>query len=153
MSVQLPPVAVGAGDGQHIALPTGDSITIKAGTGETRGALSVFESVHAPRSGPPKHTHRREDELWWVLDGCYRFQVGDDFVDLERGGMAFGPRDVPHAFQNTGDTPGRLLVIATPAGIEEFFERSAALRATAADPEQIAEVASAFGIDFIGPPL
>ena len=30
------------------------------------------------------------------------------------GGMAFGPRGLPHAFQNVGVALGRLLVITTP---------------------------------------
>ena len=34
------------------------------------------------------------------------------------GGMAFGPRGTPHAFQNIGDESGRLLIVTTPSGLE-----------------------------------
>lgn len=153
MTVQLPPVAVRTGEGRALASPTGDRITIKLGTGDTAGVLSAVEIVNSPSSGPPRHIHRREDELWWVLEGHYRFEVGETLVELEPGGMAFGPRDFAHAFVNVGDAPGRLLVITTPGGLEQFFERSAELRATTADPQQLADLGLAHGIDFIGPPL
>ena len=153
MSVRLSPVAVPTGEGRDLASPTGDRITIKLGTGDTGGALSAVEIVNSPGNGPPVHIHRRDDEVWWVLEGHYRFRVGETLVELEPGGMAFGPRDVPHAFTNVGDAPGRLLVITTPAGLERFFEQSAALRAPPADPQQMAEVGSAHGIEFVGPPL
>lgn len=153
MSVRPAPVAVPAGAGHDLPSPTGDRITIKIGTGDSGGSLSVLEISNSPRSGPPLHVHRREDELWWVLEGRYRFSVGDTLVELEPGGMAFGPRDVAHAFQNVGDAPGRLLVITTPSGLEQFFERSAALRTGTADPERLIELGLAHGLEFIGPPL
>ena len=61
--------------------------------------------------------------MWYVLEGDYRFKVGEAMFRVSEGGMAFGPRGAPHGFQNIGDTPGRLLVIATPSG------RGAVLRA------------------------
>jgi mannose-6-phosphate isomerase-like protein (cupin superfamily) len=73
------------------------------------------------------HTHLREDELWYVIDGDFRFKAGDAMLRVSAGGMAFGPRGLPHAFQNIGDAPGRLLVITTPSGPERFFEEFAAL--------------------------
>ena len=64
--------------------------------------------------------------------------------------MAFGPRNVPHAFQNVGDTLGRLLVITTPSGLERFFEQFAA---SPGGPDALADVGIANWIDFVGPPL
>jgi mannose-6-phosphate isomerase-like protein (cupin superfamily) len=80
-------------------------ITIKAGTRQTNGAMTVMELRVAPGSGPAMHIHLREDELWWVLEGEFRFRTADDRLRVSTGGMAFGPRGMPHAFQNIGDTP------------------------------------------------
>ena len=52
--------------------------------------------------------------------------------------MAFGPRGAPHGFQNVGDTPGRLLVIATPSGVERLFEQCAELLPGPLDTEALA---------------
>jgi hypothetical protein len=67
--------------------------------------------------------------------------------------MAFGPRGMPHAFQNVGDTPGRLLVITNPSGLERFFEQWAALLPGPVDPEAIVGVGHANWLEFDGPPL
>jgi uncharacterized RmlC-like cupin family protein len=88
-----------------------------------------------------------------VLQGEYRFQAGDEKFRVSAGGMAFGPRGVPHGFQNLGDETARLLIITTPAGLERFFEDFAALPPGPLDPEALAIVGRASGIDFVGPPL
>ncbi|WP_232660351.1 cupin domain-containing protein [Pseudonocardia sp. TRM90224] len=153
MSMSVPPFAVPAGEGTTLPTPTGSSVTIKAGTSSTSGSMTVLEILSTPMDGPAAHVHHREDELWWVLEGDYRFKLGDTIITLSRGGMAFGPRGIPHAFQNLGATPGRLLVITAPSGLERFFEMSAELASGPLDPAQLAAVGSAAGIDFVGPPL
>jgi mannose-6-phosphate isomerase-like protein (cupin superfamily) len=84
----------------------GDVVTIKAATGQTNGSLTVLELLIGPKQGPALHTHLREDELWYVIDGDFRFKAGGAMLRTSTGGMAFGPRGTPHAFQNIGDTPG-----------------------------------------------
>ena len=83
-------------------------------TGNTNGALTVTEFVIQPKQGPALHTHLREDEVWYILEGDFQFKAGDEMLRVSTGGMAFGPRGTPHTFQNVGDTSGRLLVITTP---------------------------------------
>jgi mannose-6-phosphate isomerase-like protein (cupin superfamily) len=73
-------------------VPFGGSVTIKAQTRNTNGSLTVLEFVHPPKAGPALHLHFREDEVWYVLEGDYRFKVGDAMFRLSEGGMAFGPR-------------------------------------------------------------
>jgi mannose-6-phosphate isomerase-like protein (cupin superfamily) len=147
------PFAVQAGDGTALETPTGDVVTVKAATRQTNGSLTVLEFVIGPKQGPALHTHVREDELWYVLDGDFRFKAGDAMLRASTGGMAFGPRGMPHAFQNIGETPGRLLVITTPSGLERFFEEFAALLPGPASPEALTAVGYANWVEFIGPPL
>jgi quercetin dioxygenase-like cupin family protein len=66
---------------------------------QTNGSLTVLELVIGPKQGPALHTHLREDELWYVLDGDFRFKTGGAMFRVSTGGMAFGPRGTPHAFQ------------------------------------------------------
>lgn len=44
-------------------------------------------------------TCTREDETFLVLDGHYRFLIGDDEVVAERGAVLFSPREIPHRFE------------------------------------------------------
>ena len=103
--------------------------------------------------GPALHTHVREDEVWYVLEGDFRFKAGAEMFWVSTGGLAFGPRGTPHNFQNVGDEPGRLLVITAPSGAERLFEDYAALLPGPVGPEMLEAVARANWVDFVGPPL
>ena len=153
MYSSIPPFAVQSGEGDALATPTGDAVTIKADTRRTNGSLTVLELLVEPKSGPALHTHVRDDELWYVLEGDFRFKAGDVMLRASTGGMAFGPRGTPHAFQNVGDTSGRLLVVTTPSGIERFFEQFAGIEPGRVGPEQLAAVGRANWIEFVGLPL
>jgi mannose-6-phosphate isomerase-like protein (cupin superfamily) len=136
--------------------PTDDRVTIKGHSSNARGVLTVLELENTPMHGPASHVHHREDEIWYVLEGEFRFMVGDEHYRLSKGGMAFGPRDTPHCFQNIGGGPGRLLIICTPAGVERFFQEFAAKKSSSpvpTDPGFLAEIGHGYGVDFVGPPL
>lgn len=153
MSDPVIPFAMQPGEGRTLKTPFGDWITIKAHTRNTNGSMSVFEVASEPKSGPGLHTHLREDELWWVLEGEYRFKVGDAVFRLSQGGMAFGPRGTPHAFQNVRETVGRLLGITTPSGAERFFEQFAELPGGPIDRNMLADLGLANWVEMVGPPL
>ena len=146
------PFVVHPGDGTPVQMPIGGSTLTKAHTWNTNGALTVFELVVPPKQGPALHIHTREDEMWYVLDGHFRFKAGDAMMGAPTGAFVFGPRGTPHCFQNVADTPGRLLAICTPSGVERFFEQYAELP-DPGDPEAFNAIAHANWLEFVGPPL
>ena len=81
---------------------------LKASQRSTDGALTVFET--SVGAGPPLHVHDREDECFYVLDG----ELSGSFVFL--------PRGRPHRFWAVAE-PARLLLIAVPGGIEDYFHQ------------------------------
>jgi quercetin dioxygenase-like cupin family protein len=99
----------------------GDITTILATAAETEGRFSLFEVVIAPGQGPPPHTHTHEHEWFYVLDGEIEFGVGDQRRTATSGVFLSGPRDVPHYFRNVGAGRARMLVLASPPGLEGFF--------------------------------
>ena len=153
MTSSIRPFAVQAGEGVALPTPTADTITIKADTAMTNGSMSVFDLVVAAKSGPALHTHVRDDELWCVVEGDFRFKAGDTMLYVSTGGLAFGPRGMPHCFQNIGEEPGRLLIVTTPSGTERFFEQFAELLPGPVGPEALVEVGHANWLEFTGPPL
>jgi quercetin dioxygenase-like cupin family protein len=151
--MSIRPLVVAPGDGPTVQGPVGGPLTFKARGEETGGALTVIENVVAPGEGPPLHTHADEDEAWYVLAGELRFKLGEEVSWAPAGTFVFAPRNVPHAFQNAGDTPARVLVIFTPSGMERFFDRFAALPDGASPREAFGRIGGDVGMDVIGPPL
>jgi quercetin dioxygenase-like cupin family protein len=100
----------------------GDLVTFKIVGEDTNGAYSLFEVESNPGGGPPPHVHRREDEIFCVLEGEHEVSIGERTVRASAGSVVYGPRNVPHAYKNVGATPGRILGFVAPAGIEGFFE-------------------------------
>jgi quercetin dioxygenase-like cupin family protein len=99
----------------------GDTMTVKATAAKTGGSMAAVEILTAPGGGPPPHTHRNEDEMWYVLDGEFEILAGEETMRLTAGGFAFVPRETLHRFENVSDTPSRVLVVFTPGGFEGFF--------------------------------
>jgi quercetin dioxygenase-like cupin family protein len=69
---------------------------------------------------PPLHTHTREDEALYVLEGAITAYVGDETIEVEAGSYAALPKNVPHGLKVRGEEV-RLLVMLQPAGAEYFF--------------------------------
>jgi len=90
------------------------------GAPETGGAFSLFELTCPAGDGVPTHTHTTEDETFIALEGELTVTVGGVEHTLLPGGVAFGPRGVPHRFENRTDRPIRLLIVTTPGGFERF---------------------------------
>jgi quercetin 2,3-dioxygenase len=133
--------------------PVGGSLRILLRAADTGGTQTLLETVAAPGEGPPLHVHAVEAELLYVLCGTFRFRLADEVREAPAGDLLFVPAGMPHAWQNAGSEPGRLLVQFTPGspGMEAFFERFSAR----ADEGQtaFAELASPAGMTLAGPPL
>jgi quercetin dioxygenase-like cupin family protein len=147
------PLVLAGGEGTTIQGPVGGPLTFKLRGEQTDGALTVLENLVAPGEGPPLHTHRNEDESWYVLEGHLRFKLGADIADAPAGSFVFVPRGTAHCFQNVGAEPARILVMFTPAGMERFFDRFASLPAGAAGPDAFRSLGLEVGMDVVGPPL
>lgn len=120
----------------------------------------MFEAPIPPGDGPPLHSHEREDELFFVLEGRFKFVLdGREFIG-EPGAFVYAPRGSVHAFKNIGTTPGRFLITCTPAGIEVPFRAirvpdayEVAQGRAAPTMEQVVGELAKHGIAIHGPPL
>lgn len=104
--------------------------------GETGGALSLVEHPIEPGTlAAPMHTHRREDEFSYVLEGRIEAQVGGEVLLAEAGAVVVKPRNVPHTFWNPGPEPARVLEVISPAGFERYFRELPALFPESGEPD------------------
>ncbi len=98
------------------------------------------------------HVHEREDEVFLVLEGEHLFQVGREEHRVGPGGLVFAPRGVPHAQRRVVPRVGRVLVLAVPAGIENFFRDLAAADAAGVlGPDAYARASASHGITWLVP--
>src|ERR671922_702289 len=73
----------------------------------------------------PPHTHRDEDEAWYVLEGRLGFQLGDQEIEAGPGDAVVGPRGTPHSYWNAGSGPARYLIVMGPltsAALEKLHD-------------------------------
>src|ERR1700730_19174340 len=61
----------------------------------------------------PVHVHYRDDEVWYVLEGTLRIQVGDGEVEARAGSAVLVPRGTPHTYWNPGPGRVRYLLVMT----------------------------------------
>jgi quercetin dioxygenase-like cupin family protein len=147
------PLVVGPGEGPTVQGPAGGPLTFKVRGDQTGGALLVIENLIAPGDGPPEHTHANEDEWWHLVEGDLRFKLAGEISVAREGSFVFVPRGVAHAFQNIGNTPARIVVSFSPAGMERFFDEFAKLPEDGTAPEAFARLGAAAGMQVVGPPL
>lgn len=151
MSGRAAPFIVKAGDDRFEAPVRflNGRFDCKVSASDTDGALCVFDTYRFKSGGPPLHVHLEQDEWFLVLDGEFKFQVGDQMHHLAAGDSIFGPRRVPHAFRSLTET-GRLMITFQPAGTMEAF-----FAAEMVDPlsEAFRDLSRRHGMEVVGPPL
>jgi quercetin dioxygenase-like cupin family protein len=99
----------------------GDTYTFHTKGAETDGQCAVLEISVPPGSGPPLHSHTRESETFYVINGEFSFQYGDKKVVEKQGDFLYQKKGIPHTYKNVGKNVGRLLFTIIPAGFEIFF--------------------------------
>ena len=96
--------------------------TLKLLGHETNGSIMLFEETIPAGTKSLFHLHRDSDEVAWVLAGELTFQIGDEVRVGGPGTCAFLPRNVPHAWKNTGHETSRAVLFYTPASAGGYVE-------------------------------
>ena len=114
------PVLSGPGAGRTVTHGGGTSTELKLAGEQSGGDWAVVEWRVRAGDEPPVHTHTREDEALYVLEGAITAYVGEEEIEVEAGSYAALPKNVPHGLTVRGDEV-RLLVTLALAGAECFF--------------------------------
>jgi quercetin dioxygenase-like cupin family protein len=120
---------------------------------QTHGEMALYRVTAPTGTGAPPHRHAAQDEMFHVLDGTFELDCDGTVQRLAPGDFAFVPRGACHAFTSVGADTGRILIIGTPAGHEEFFrDCAAAIGSGSFTPERGAEICRQHGIELVGVP-
>lgn len=143
------------GEGTTYAV-VGDLYRFLAVAEDTDGRYAIWEATVPPGGGPPLHSHSREDEAFFVLDGTVTFYADGQSARLGPGGFAHLPTGIPHRFANETDTPASMLILVAPAGLEKMFEQTGRVWPDPTQPpgppgraeiERLIQAAPEFGIE------
>src|SRR5689334_20893147 len=136
---------------RFLGIPT----SIRSSAETTNGAFGLVESWEMPVGfASPYHTHHREDESFYVLEGEMAFVCGGKWLKAGPGTFVYGPRDIAHGFKVIGNSPARMLLMCNPAGFENFVLAQAAPISEPSSPPDMAKLlalAAQYGIDIHGP--
>ena len=140
-------IFIGPGEGAY--LPVLDIIH-KVTAESLGGAFTIIEVGLPPGGMIPPHTHTREDECAFVLEGELTFDVGGKIVLAPEGSFVLKPRGVYHAFCNTGKEPNRHLEIHTPGEFEDYYDEYERIVESEMDEEELrkarAELGERYGV-------
>jgi quercetin dioxygenase-like cupin family protein len=144
-------LVVPAGGGKYLDMTTpGRFAALKLLGHETNGSIMLFEETIPAGTKSLFHLHRDSDEVAWVLAGELTFQIGDEVRVGGPGTCAFLPRNVAHAWKNTGQETSRVVFFYTPAAaggyVEELLNRPGPM-----NDDQRKELRERYHWEIVGP--
>jgi quercetin dioxygenase-like cupin family protein len=120
-------------------------------TPQDANGVLILENTFRTRGGPARHLHYDQDEWFYVLEGSFIMEVGQERFTLQPGESLLAPRKIPHVWAYSGDGIGRIMVGFFPAGKMEAFFRE--VNKTNAMPAMDPALWRAHGMELVGPPL
>jgi mannose-6-phosphate isomerase-like protein (cupin superfamily) len=97
----------------------GTKMIIIASTSETNGSHTILQAIHPPNVGPALHMHPKGPETFQIIQGEYRFLIGDKNIEAKKYDIITVPKGVPHKF-SSGSNGGQFLV-TSPPDLENYF--------------------------------
>ena len=67
------------------------------------------------------HKHTKEDIILYVIEGTFLIQYGEKIIDVIPGMVLKLEKNIFHSYRKIGCDIGKLLMIYTPAGFENYF--------------------------------
>lgn len=141
--------------GEHYKMKgvTLNNLDIKISGKDTNNNIAVFEQTGlTPNGGPPLHIHPFQDEWFYVIEGEYLFQVGNDKYEMRAGDTIFLPRKIQHAFIQLSEK-GKMIVSYLPSGKMEAFFKVTNEWKSAPPQEEIKKVFKDHDMKIVGKPL
>lgn len=139
-------------------------VSIRISERDGSDGISVLEHRAPCGDSPPLHLHRTEDEIFHILEGEFRFRVGDEERRGGPGETLLVPKGTHHTYRVESTGGGRWLTVTSKGDFERFVREisRAAERIELPEPAEaptpeamkaLAVAADTYGIELVGPPL
>ena len=139
------------GGKHHASAAPGRFFDLKLLRDQTGDSLMLFEETLPAGTSSLYHLHHESDEVAWVLDGEFTFKIGDEIASGGPGTCVFMPRNVAHAWKNTGGETGRVLFLYTPGLAGGWIEAMTNRSAGATGAAEQAEFCERYRWEILGP--
>ena len=141
------PIAIAPGSGKVLKFL---GVTHKLTRAQNGGGYYLFESEFDPLGGNSLHVHRHEDEVVYVVKGEIEVRLATQRLHAAKGGVVHLPKNIPHALQNPLKTPLKIVAVAIPGGMEDYFdELEAILENGSMDDETHRKISLKYGIEWL----
>lgn len=147
------PLVDSASDSDFAITSWGEEARIRLRSNDTEGRISVLAYGAPAGFGPPRHLHRKDDEILLIEQGKIAVWTPQACRKAGPGDVVLLPKGLPHTWRAYGDASVRFQVTVAPGEFEPFFELIVERSLTLADQAALVEVASEAGMDIVGPPL
>lgn len=130
-----------------LGLPT----ILRATAKTTNGGFGLVEQVMPAGFASPYHTHRLEDEAFYVLEGQIAFVTDGRWTIAGPGTYVFGPRHIAHGFRVLGNAPARMLLLCSPGGFDQFVVEMSEPAPAPPNMAKLMALAAKYSVDIHGP--
>ncbi len=138
-------------------------VHIRVSEEESSDGISVLEHRAYQNDSPPLHIHKNEDEIFYVLEGEFRFVIGEKEHLLKKGNVLLAPKGIPHTYLITSSLGGSWLTITNGKDFERFVKKIGRPVAKIELPQkttpskeaidELTGIAKEFNIEIVGPPI
>jgi quercetin dioxygenase-like cupin family protein len=100
---------------------------------------------------PPPHSHRDNEEFFYVVEGLITYSVDAETRELRPGEWMSMPRGSVHGFRNGGSQAARALVVMTPDIGAQYFREVATVVNAGGPPDRarLVEVMTRYGLSLV----
>lgn len=98
----------------------GNKVTVLVSGEDTKGKYATILTEERKGFEPPPHTHMREDETFYVLEGQITYFLDDTVIHATPGTYIYAPKGIKHTFKVNTET-AKVLLTVFPAGFEQFI--------------------------------
>ncbi len=139
------PTVIGPSEGDLLDFEGSDMYIKFDGTDTDQGFYVAHEIIEPRTLAAPLHYHHNENEYFHVVEGRLGVMLGDEVVEAEAGTWVFKPRQQWHTYWNPGDTSCHIILVVTPAGVENYLREIVELFGS--DEEQLARLTEQYELE------
>lgn len=127
-----------------------DSVCIKLGSASSKNNMAVVTVEVPPGGFVPPHTHRLEEEGYYMLTGAMVMRIGDEESLLCPGDFAYVAQGQVHGYRNDTNETIRFLAWTVGGAIDEFFiEMGQTVRKVPEDLSRMPQVLEKYGVQMV----